>query len=181
MIQTSSVVPTVTHLNSDTGVAGLAKAHEVAVRMGAALAERQDVMYFFGSSDAPVLLALLAQRVRFDVSVTDTFPSTTVAFVGLGVSLVFVVLGIGCPLMFLTVNAVCKLRAAGVSARPFRFCRHGFLLFGQNKSPEDYPPRLACIDFYSLIISESSGGCKVSNLFKSAHFSETFQRIHLLG
>ena len=107
MIQTSSVVPTVTHLNSDTGVAGLAKAHEVAVRMSTALTKRQDVMYFLGSSDAPVLLALLAQRVRFDVSVTDTLPRTTVAFVGLGVALVLVVLGIGSLLMFFTVNAVC--------------------------------------------------------------------------
>ena len=103
----SSVVPSVTHLNSDAGVAGLAKAHEVAVRMGAALAERHDVMYFLGSSDAPVLLALLAQRVGFDVSVTDTLPRTAVAFVCLGVALKVIVLGIGCPLMFLTVNAVC--------------------------------------------------------------------------
>ena len=181
MIQTSSVAPSVTHLNSDAGVTGLAKAHEVAVRVSAALTERQDVMYFLGDGDSGVLLALLAQRVGFDVSVTDTFPSTTVAFVGLGVALVLVVLGIGSLLMFFTVNAVCKLRAAWVAARPFRFCRHDFLLFGQNKSPEDYPPRLACIDFYSLIISESSGGYKVSNLFKSAHFSETFQRIHLRG
>ena len=107
MIQTSSVVPTVTHLNSDTGVAGLAQAHEVAVRMSTALAERQDVMYFLGDSDAPVLIALLAQRVRFDVSVTDTLPRTAVAFVGLGVALVLVVLGIGSLLMFFTVNAVC--------------------------------------------------------------------------
>ena len=107
MIQTSSVVPTVTHLNSDAGVAGLAQAHEVAVRMGAALAERQDVMYFLGDNDAPVLLALLAQRVRFDVSVTDTLPRTAVAFVGLGVSLVLVVLGIDSLLVFFTVNAVC--------------------------------------------------------------------------
>ena len=107
MIQTSSVVPTVTHLNSDTGVAGLAQAHKIAFRMGTALAERQDVVYFLGYSDATVLLALLAQRVRFDVSVTDTFPSTTVAFVGLGVSLVLVVLCIGSLLMFFTVNAVC--------------------------------------------------------------------------
>ena len=107
MIQTSSVAPSVTHLNSDTGVAGLAKAHEVAVRMGAAFAERQDVMYFLGDGDSGVLLALLAQRVGFDVSVTDTFPSTTVAYVGLGVSLVLVVLSIGSLLMFFTVNAVC--------------------------------------------------------------------------
>ena len=107
MIQTSSVAPSVTHLNSDTGVAGLAKAHEVAVRMGAALAERQDVMYFLGDGDAPVLLALLAQRVRLDVSVADTLPRTAVAFVGLGVALVLVVLGIGSLLMFFTVNAVC--------------------------------------------------------------------------
>ena len=107
MIQTSSVVPTVTHLNSDPGVAGLAQAHEIAVRMGATLAERHDVMYFLGSSDAPVLLALLAQRVRVYVSVTDTFPSTTVAFVRLGVALVLVVLSIGSLLMFFTVNAVC--------------------------------------------------------------------------
>ena len=101
------MVPTVTHLNSDAGVAGLAKAHEVAVRMGAAFAERQDVMYFLGDGDSGVLLALLAQRVGFDVSVTDTFPSTTVAYVGLGVSLVLVVLSIGSLLMFFTVNAVC--------------------------------------------------------------------------
>ena len=107
MIQTSSVVPTVTHLDSDAGVTGLAKAHEVAVRVSAALTERQDVMYFFGSSDSAILLALLAKRVGFDVAVTDTLPRTAVAFVGLGVSLVLVVLGIGSLLMFFTENTVC--------------------------------------------------------------------------
>ena len=96
MIQTSSVVPTVTHLNSDAGVAGLAQAHKIAFRMGTALAERQDVMYFLGSSDAPVLLALLAQRVRFYVSVTDTLPRTTVVLLHSGVTLVALV-----PLRFL--------------------------------------------------------------------------------
>ena len=100
-------MPAVTHLNSDAGVAGLAQAHEVAVRMGTALAERLNVVYFLSSSDAPVLRALLAQRVRFDVSVTDTLPRTAVAFVGLGVSLVLVVLSIGSLLVFFTVNAVC--------------------------------------------------------------------------
>ena len=107
MIQTSSVVPTIPQLNSDPGVAGLAQAHEIAVRMGAALTERQDVMYFLGGGDAAILLALLAQRVRLDVSVADTLPRTAVAFVGLGVALVLVVLGIGSLLVFFTVNAVC--------------------------------------------------------------------------
>ena len=100
-------MPTVTHLNSDTRVAGLAQAHKIAFRMGTTLAERQDVMYFLGDGDSGVLLALLAQRVGFDVSVTDTLPRTAVAFVGLGVALVLVVLGIGSFLMFLTVNTVC--------------------------------------------------------------------------
>ena len=100
-------MPTVTHLNSDAGVAGLAQAHEITVRVSTALTEGQDVMHFLGYGDATVLLALLAQRVRFDVSVTDTFPSTTVAFVRLGVALVLVVLCIDSLLMFFTVNAVC--------------------------------------------------------------------------
>jgi len=84
-------------------VAGFTKSHEVALLVAASLGERKYVMYLFGGSELTLLLALLTKRMRFDVAVTDAFPSTTISFIGDRVTFILVVMFIHCFLMLGTV------------------------------------------------------------------------------
>lgn len=77
----SSVVPAVAHLHRDAGVTAMAQRHEIVLGVGAAARERENVVDFLGRRQLALLLTLLAERVRFDVTVTDALPSTTVPLV----------------------------------------------------------------------------------------------------
>jgi hypothetical protein len=117
-------------------VAGFTKSHEVTPFIASAFGERKDVVYLFGRSELTLLLTFLTERMRLDVAVTDTLPSTTISFVGSRVTFVLVVLFIHCFLMLGTVLlAYSKPTAAGVSTGTFRFVWHWFTsLSGHNKS-----------------------------------------------
>ena len=93
-------MPSVTHLNGDAGMAGFTQSHEVARFIPSTFGKRKNMVYFFGNSKSALLLAFLAQRVRFDVTVADAFPCSSVAFVGSWVALVLVVV-FGCNLLML--------------------------------------------------------------------------------
>ena len=84
--------PTIAALRGDTGVTGLTQRHEVIRIVRTTAGERQDVVYFFSRRQLALLLTLLTERVRFDVAVADTLPASAVAFVGLWVPLILVVL-----------------------------------------------------------------------------------------
>jgi len=108
-------------------VTGFTKSHEVALLIAAALRERANVVHLFGGSEPILFLAFLTKRMRLDVTVTDTLPSTTIPFVGSGVAFVLVVLFCHNLLMFGTVLlALGKPTAAGVGTGTFRFVWHGF-------------------------------------------------------
>ena len=76
-----SFSPSVAALGSDTRVTGFAKSHEVLGIAVAALRERENVVHLLGGRQLSLLLAFLAERVRLDVAVTDSFPATAVSFV----------------------------------------------------------------------------------------------------
>ena len=59
-----------------------AKAHEVALIICPSLGERNDVVDFLDRDVASGLEALLTERVFVNVPVTDSFPSSAVAFAG---------------------------------------------------------------------------------------------------
>jgi len=108
-------------------VAGFTKSHEVFCIAATAFGEREDVVYFLGGSERSLLLALLTERVRLDVAVTDAFPSTTISFVGSGVAFVLVIVFVCRLLMLGTVLlAHGKPTAAGVGAGTFGFVGHRF-------------------------------------------------------
>ena len=122
--------PPVTTLGSDSGVAGFAKSYEVALLVASAFGERKDVVYLFGRSELALLLTLFTERMRLDVAVTDSFPSTTISFVGSGVTFVLIVMFVHSFLMLGTVLlAFSKPTAAGISTGTFRFVGHWFTSF----------------------------------------------------
>lgn len=86
-----------------------------------------------------LLLALLTERVRLDVAVTDALPASAVAFIGLGVTLVLVVLFVHDLLVLGAVLLThSEPTAAGVGAGTFWFVWHSFhLLVGIKKALRD--------------------------------------------
>ena len=121
---------------------GFTESHEVAFLVAAAFGEREDVVNFLGRRQLALLLTLLAERVRLDEAVTDALPASAVAFVGLGVTLVLVVLFVHDLLMLGTVLlTLSEPTAAGVGAGTFWFVWHGFTsLSGHRKSPTGLLP-----------------------------------------
>jgi hypothetical protein len=92
------------------------------------------VVDFLCGRQLALLLTFLTERVRLDVAVTDSFPATTIALVGLGVAFVLVVLFVHDLLMLSTVLLVPSAEiayseptAAGVGAGTFRFVWHCFI------------------------------------------------------
>ena len=74
-------MPAVAGLRSDAGVTRLAQRHEIVGTAATTFGERKDVVDLLGRRQLALLLTLLAERVRFDIAVADTLPSTTVPFV----------------------------------------------------------------------------------------------------
>ena len=135
--------PPVTALSSNSGVTGFTKSHQIASLIAAALRERKDVVDFFGRRQLALLLTLLAEGMQLDVAVADALPASAVAFVGLGVALVLVVLFVHDLLMLGTVLlTLSEPTAAGVGAGTLWFIWHGFTsLSGHKKSPTGFLPR----------------------------------------
>ena len=85
---------------------------------------------FLGRSKNTVFLTLFTQWVSLDVTVTDTLPRSTVAFVGLGVTLIFVV-GFVCFFFMLgavLLSIIAEPTAARIRTWSFRFVGHLFHL-----------------------------------------------------
>jgi len=111
-------------------VTGFTESHEVACFIAATFGQRKDVVYLLGRSQPALFLALLAQRVCFDVTVTDTLPCTAVPPVGGRVTFDLVVMFVHQLLMLGAVLlVVCKPTAAGISTGTFGFVRHWFTSF----------------------------------------------------
>lgn len=79
----------------------------------------------FGRRQLALLLALLTKGMQLDVAVTDALPASAVAFVGLGVAFVLVVLFVHDLLVLGTVLLThSEPTAAGVGAGTFGFVGH---------------------------------------------------------
>ena len=92
--------------------------------VGAALTEREHVMYLLGGRQLASLLTLLAERVRGNVAVAYSFPSSAVPLVGLRLTLKMIVMIVRLSLMLLAVKTVRQLRTAGVLTRALWFLWH---------------------------------------------------------
>ena len=87
-------------------------------------------MYFLCRNKSALLLTLLAERVLTDVSITDSFPGTSVLLVDVRGTLVLVVLSAGYGSVVGTVLSICKIGIAGIRTRSFGSCWHGFTSYG---------------------------------------------------
>jgi hypothetical protein len=134
-------------------VAGFTKSHEITLLVASAFGEREDVVYLFSWSKPAFFLTLFTKRMRFDVAVTDAFPSTTISFIGEWVTFILVVMFIHYLLMLSTVLLTfSKPTAAGISTRTLWFVGHHFTsLLGIEKALQDEPTRLGIYSI-SLII-----------------------------
>ena len=103
---------------------GFAQRHEITRLVAAALGEREDVMNLLGGRQLAMLLALFAERVCFDEAVAYSFPSTTVSFVRLRLTLEMIVMIVRLSLMLRAVKTARQLRTAGVLARTLWFLWH---------------------------------------------------------
>ena len=146
-------MPAVTHLHSDAGVTAMAQRHEIVGTAATTFGERKDVVDFLSRRKLALLLTLLAEWMRFYITVTDTLPSTTISLIGSRVTFILVVMFVHC---FLMLGAVLltfsKPTAAGISTRTLWFVGHHFTsLLGIEKAPQDEPTRLGIYSI-SLII-----------------------------
>ena len=89
-------------------------------------------MYLSSYSQLSVTLTTLTQRVLCNVAVTDTFPRSAVALVGLGVTLIFIVMLVCFLFMLGTVllTIIAEQTAAGVRTRTLWFVGQLFNLLG---------------------------------------------------
>ena len=105
--------------------------------MRTAISQRHDVMYFLGRRQSVIYHTLLAKGVRLDIMRTDLLPCATVAFVGVRIAQVSVVLMLRNLLVFIAEPAVCQSSAPGIGTRSFGFVGH-FVPPGHGKRPSRF-------------------------------------------
>lgn len=105
-------------------VARLTQRLQVRLVMGATIFERDDVVDLLGRGDAPVLLAVFAQRVGLDVGVAYLAPAVVVALVDRRITLIRPITLILCFGVSRAESVVGEFGAAGLGAGAFRFPRH---------------------------------------------------------
>jgi hypothetical protein len=123
--------------------------------IGAALTERENVVYLLGGCQPTGFLAFLAERVCLDEAVADTLPASTVAFVCLRLALEMVVMIVHLLLMLGTVLLVYgEPTAAGVGAGTLGFVGHlVHLLAGKRKALRDCSHKACPYSFAIIILS----------------------------
>ena len=138
-------------------VAFSAQGAEVLVPVVAAFSERQHVVDLLDFPVDSFGKALLAKRVRVDVSVSDALPSPAVPALGLGVASVSFVSSVFFLLVLRAEPSLGEVGASGVGARPFRFPWHVV-------APNEKPPGNQSLGgfiavFYAITISGINGKC----------------------
>lgn len=144
-------MPTVTSLGMESCVTGFTQSDKVLVAVRTAFGQRSLVVYLFGRNQQSVLLAQLTQRVRCRISVTDSFPCTSVSFSDSRITVVIFITFCFFLGVFLTEPSVSQLRTARVRARSFGFSGHRFS-FGNDKSHRRISPVMAFVVFFGIII-----------------------------
>ena len=121
----------------DTRVAALAQRHQVVIIVRTTVCERKYVMYFLGRRQSAFLFALLAKRMRLDIMRTDLLPCAAVAFVGVRITQVSVVLMLRNLPVLVTESAIGQSSAARVGARSLGFVGH-LVPPGHRKRPSRF-------------------------------------------
>lgn len=113
--------------------------------MRATLRQRKYVVNLLSRSKPAIPFTNLAQRVLCYVSVTDSFPRSSVPFLHLRRTVILLIALVFLLLMFLAEPSVCKARTSWVGTRSLRFIWHWLSpRFWVYKKPcKLYPARLS--------------------------------------
>ena len=98
----------------DLGVTGSAQGHKVFSGMGAALRDRDFVMYLCRGNDFSFICTPLTQRMLTDMAVTDTLPSSSILLIDFWGTLEFIVLSPCNSRMDFTVLPICQFGATRI-------------------------------------------------------------------
>ena len=123
---------------------GCTQTHEVALVMGAAPREGNDMVNFLGGRQLASFFTLLAKRMRRDIAVADTLPCPAVAFFSCRIALVLFVLLVSHLLMRRTIPPVRKCRTARVTARALGFLWHSVTSRAKQKALGAGAPKALC-------------------------------------
>ena len=106
-----------------------------------------------GRSDSAVLLALLTQRMRRNITVPDAFPCSSVPLSLSRVAPVLFIAFVLFALMLHTVTPVCQVGTAGVGTRPIGSLRHRITSSqGIKKALRDYSHKAHLHSAFLIII-----------------------------
>lgn len=131
--------PATTFASRNLRMAFFAEGHQIAFHMGAALGERENMMYFLGWCQFSVLLALFAQWVGRDISITNPFPCAAIATLAGWITFMSVIVRRNNFLVFLAISPVSQSRTAGIGAGALWFVWHSCrLLSGHKESPRRF-------------------------------------------
>ena len=124
-----SRAPAPAFLGGDPRMTRLAQRHEIAFVMGAAIGQRDHVVYFLRRRDPALAPAYLAERMRCHMPAPNRWPHAVVPFLHFRCSTMAIVLGCDQLLVHRTIQSIRKLRAAGIAAGLLRLSRHTFLQY----------------------------------------------------
>ena len=109
--------------------------------MRPAFGQRFLMVYFLDRYKNPFPIALLTERVRLYIAVTDSFPCTPIPTAYSRVPAILLVAFVHKLRVFLTEPPVGKFRTAGIRTRPLWLSRHQLhLLFGHKESHPQISP-----------------------------------------
>ena len=120
----SFFVPSVTTLGMKSRVTGFAQCDEVIFIVCSTFGQRNLVVYLLSRDQQSVILAQLTQRMSRSISVTDTFPCTSVSSSDSGITVVFFVAFCFFLGVFLAEPSVSQLGTTGMGAGTLGFYGH---------------------------------------------------------
>ena len=109
-------------------------------------------MYFLGRRQPVLYRTLFAKGMHLDIIRTDLLPCATVAFVGVRITQVSVVLMLHNLLVFIAEPAVCQSSAPGIGTRSLGFVWHLFLP-SMKKDPRVFAKALDLS--FAIVLSHS--------------------------
>lgn len=122
------------------------------------------MVYFLDRHKNPFLIALLTERVRLYIAVTDSFPRPPVPTAYSRVPAILLVASVHKLCVFLTEPPVRKFRTARVGTRPLWFPRHQLhLLLGIKKATHRISPMNgSAFTQFSMILSYYFSPCQTT-------------------
>ena len=115
-------------------VTGFAQGYQITPIMRASLTQRNLVVHFLGLHDNSTLETQFTKGMLLHILITDTFPRTSISFLGSLVSSILLIITVHLALMLRAISAVSQIRTARISTGFLWSSRH------LNLSKKEPPP-----------------------------------------